>query len=63
VSALQTRLVRLEYLDGAATGYFGPQTEEAVQAFQSAEGLPVTGRADVATLDALGFDTSAIQSP
>jgi hypothetical protein len=63
VSALQTRLVRLEYLDGAATGYFGPLTAEAVQAFQSAEGLPATGRADVATLDALGFDTSAIQSP
>ncbi|MFP5487122.1 MAG: peptidoglycan-binding protein, partial [Acidimicrobiia bacterium] len=59
VSALQTRLVRLDHLDASATGFYGPQTEEAVRAFQAAEGLPVTGRADVATLDALGFDTSA----
>jgi hypothetical protein len=63
VSALQTRLIRLEYLDAAATGYFGPQTEAAVRAYQAAEGLPETGRADIATLDALGFDTSAIQVP
>lgn len=61
VSALQTRLIRLEYLDAAATGTFGPQTEAAVRAVQEAEGLPVTGRADAATLAALGFDTSAIR--
>lgn len=63
VSALQTRLIRFEYLDGAATGHFGSQTEDAVRLFQADEALPVTGRADVATLDALGFDTSAIQAP
>jgi hypothetical protein len=60
VSALQTRLVRVGYLGGAATGTFGTQTEGAVRAFQTARGLPVTGRADVATLDALGFDTGGI---
>lgn len=60
VSALQTRLIRLDHLDAAATGYFGAETEQAVRSFQTAAGLPVTGRADVATLDALGFDTSAI---
>jgi peptidoglycan hydrolase-like protein with peptidoglycan-binding domain len=63
VSALQTRLIRLEYLDAAATGYFGSQTEEAVRSFQVSEGLPDTGRADIVTLGALGFDTSAIQVP
>ena len=61
VSALQTRLNRLEYLDAGATGYFGSHTADAVRAFQADAALPVTGRADVATLDALGFDTSAIQ--
>jgi hypothetical protein len=61
VSALQTRLIRLGLLGGAATGYFGSQTEQAVVAFQQSQGLPVNGRADIATLDALGFDTSAIQ--
>lgn len=60
VSALQTRLVRLELLDSSVTGYFGTITTAAVVAFQTSGGLPVTGRADVATLDALGFDTSAI---
>ena len=63
VSALQTRLIRLEHLATAATGVFGPETEAAVRAFQTAEALPVTGRADIVTLDALGFDTSAIQMP
>lgn len=61
VGALQTRLIRLVYLAGTATGYFGPGTEQAVRNFQTAQGLPVTGRADVATLDALGFDTGAIR--
>lgn len=63
VRALQTRLIRLEYLEDAASGYFGPATEQAVRAFQSAEGLAVNGRADIATLAALGFDTSAIPRP
>lgn len=63
VAALQTRLIRLGLLATAATGYFGSQTEDAVGAFQGAEGLPVTGRADVTTLEALGFDTSAIPTP
>lgn len=60
VSALQTRLIRLGHLAAAATGYFGSATATAVSEFQTAQGLPVEGRADVATLAALGFDTSAI---
>lgn len=60
VSALQTRLNRLGYLEVGASGYFGPGTEAAVRSFQVAYQLAETGRADRATLDALGFDTSAI---
>jgi hypothetical protein len=61
VSALQTRLVRLGVLSVAATGYFGSMTRTAVLQFQASRGLPQTGRADVATLGALGFDTSGIR--
>ncbi|MDJ0771003.1 MAG: peptidoglycan-binding protein [Ilumatobacter sp.] len=60
VSALQIRLIRLGLLGVDATGFFGSVTETAVRSFQSSSALPVTGVADVATLDALGFDTSGI---
>lgn len=60
VSALQTRLIRLGHLDDSVTGHFGPSTQQAVAAFQTQEAIPATGRADIATLDALGFDTSGI---
>lgn len=61
VSALQTRLNRLGFLSVGASGSYGTATTAAVEAFQAAEELPVTGRADVATLAALGFDTGAIR--
>ncbi len=60
VSALQTRLIRLELLGVGASGYFGSATRAAVEAFQTNESLPVTGVADVVTLEALGFDVSGI---
>ena len=60
VTALQTRLIRLELLAGAADGSYGPMTTQAVRAFQSSASLAVTGTADTATLAALGFDTSGI---
>ncbi len=60
VAALQTRLIRLDLLDASPSGNYGPQTTQAVADFQTSEGLPVTGLADIATLDALGFDTSGI---
>jgi peptidoglycan hydrolase-like protein with peptidoglycan-binding domain len=37
----------------AIDGAFGPKTEAAVQAFQTAHGLPVTGVIDTTTWDAL----------
>ncbi len=60
VSALQVRLIRLGMLTAAATGTFGPQTAEAVGAFQLSVSIPVTSIADRATLAALGFDVSAV---
>jgi peptidoglycan endopeptidase LytE len=42
-----------------ATGYFGPMTEKAVKAFQSAVHLPVTGIVDDATYAKLKGSTAA----
>lgn len=60
VGALQTRLIRLEFLAGTANVTFDPATESALRSFQAAQGLPATGVADVETLASLGFDTSAV---
>ncbi|MCZ6875221.1 MAG: peptidoglycan-binding domain-containing protein [bacterium] len=49
----QERLVKLGYELGLPDGIYGPQTRQALQAFQRAEKLPVTGNLDVATLDVL----------
>lgn len=48
---LQEKLRALGYLvmDGPSTGYYGPQTVQAVKAFQSDHGLPATGEADILT--------------
>jgi peptidoglycan hydrolase-like protein with peptidoglycan-binding domain len=51
VEQLQSALVRLNYLDGKADGYFAEYTEEAVKYFQELNNLPVTGIADKATQD------------
>jgi peptidoglycan hydrolase-like protein with peptidoglycan-binding domain len=53
VTALQQRLAALEYYPGPADGQFGQDTEEAVWAFQEAQGLPVTGEVGTATEQAL----------
>lgn len=59
VKALQQRLIELGYLDGAADGDFGRKSEAAVQAFQQANGLDVTGVANDATQHAL-YSESAV---
>jgi len=53
VRALQQRLAVLRYYPGAADGRFGADTQEAVWAFQEAQGLPVTGTVGAATRRAL----------
>ena len=60
VAALQTRLNRLGLLAASPNGFYGAQTTAAVESFQTTSSLPITGVADIDTLDALGFDTSGI---
>lgn len=55
---LQSRLIELGYLDGAADGIYGNGTAGAVSSFQSQNGLPVTGKADVATQELLFSDAA-----
>jgi len=49
VATLQRRLKALGYPTGSVDGYFGSNTYRAVRAFQSRNGLSVTGIADPAT--------------
>lgn len=51
VERLQGALIRLNYMDGEADGYFAEYTESAVKYFQKLNNLPVTGVADKATQD------------
>ena len=53
VAALQQRLILLGYLTGAADGKFGNMTKAAVESFQRANGLNVTGVVTGVDLDAL----------
>ncbi|MBQ7486087.1 MAG: peptidoglycan-binding protein, partial [Clostridia bacterium] len=59
VVSLQNRLNALGYSAGTADGYFGSRTYRAVRNFQSRNGLPVTGVADVTTQQVL-YSSSAI---
>lgn len=42
------------YKNGQVDGKWGPHTQQAVQSFQHAKGLPATGKLDEQTLNALG---------
>jgi peptidoglycan hydrolase-like protein with peptidoglycan-binding domain len=57
VKALQDTLVKLGHLSqeqvGTGYGTFGPKTEGAVEDFQKKNNLPVTGKFDAATKDAM----------
>src|ERR1700722_14921595 len=53
VRVLQRRLVRLGFKPGAVDGRFGPRTTHAVERFQSARRLAVTGLVDARTQRAL----------
>lgn len=53
VVALQERLLSAGHSPGCMWGVFGRQTQEAVVRFQASRGLPTTGVADRATLEAL----------
>jgi N-acetylmuramidase/Putative peptidoglycan binding domain len=53
VRAAQLLLLFLNYNPGGVDGLMGPRTESALKTFQSAQGIPVTGDADDATMAAL----------
>ena len=53
VLLLQQALIQKGYLEGEADGKFGEGTASALKRFQKSAGLPETGIADVATINAL----------
>lgn len=53
VSVIQEQLYELGYFNHVITEYYGPVTAQAVQSFQMAQHLNVTGEIDNATLHAL----------
>lgn len=58
-STLQQSLTAAGYYTGPVDGIYGPQTVTAVEAVQTAHGLPVTGTVDKATDAALRADLEA----
>jgi predicted chitinase len=63
VAALQDQLARAGYPVGAVDGHFGALTERALVAWQHQHMLPVTGRADAATLATLEAGKPASAAP
>jgi murein L,D-transpeptidase YcbB/YkuD len=62
IRTAQEALVDFGYGSLEADGVFGPSTSKAVEAFERAKGLPVTGKLGPATLEALrGHIASAAQ--
>ncbi|MET0842382.1 MAG: peptidoglycan-binding domain-containing protein [Mycetocola sp.] len=59
-AALQQDLTDAGYYDGGVDGVYGPETVAAVEALQTANGLPATGTVDNATADALQTDLLAL---
>ena len=54
VQALQSTLRRLGYYPGPVDGIFGPETQHAIQSYQSANQLPPTGQIDQILMTRLG---------
>jgi peptidoglycan hydrolase-like protein with peptidoglycan-binding domain len=53
VSVIQEQLYELDYFIHVVTGYYDPVTAQAMESFQRAKHLNVTGEIDTATLNAL----------
>ena len=59
VYALQERLIELRYLSGVADGVYGPETQEAVAAYQRNNNLEADGVAGLSTLRKLSGSSRA----
>ena len=59
-ATLQQSLTDAGFYGGAVDGVYGPETVAAVEALQTANGLPVTGTVDKATADALQAALEAV---
>jgi peptidoglycan hydrolase-like protein with peptidoglycan-binding domain len=66
VTAVQQRLQQLGFFSGDASGYYGPETRDAVFQFQRSNGISPTGVVNYQTWQALGirnFDNSIGSNP
>jgi peptidoglycan hydrolase-like protein with peptidoglycan-binding domain len=61
--AVQSRLRDAGFYAGAPDGVWGPGSQAALVQLQRARGLPVTGRIDGASVQALGFDPNNFPPP
>jgi len=60
VAEAQQALLELNFYSGAVDGQAGPATRKAIEEFQAANGLPVTGRVDPGLIEKLaGRDQTA----
>src|SRR2546429_367241 len=59
VQASQERLRAMGFYGGNVDGYWGPETQAAVERFQRSRGLPVTAQLDDPTLNAIRIAPTA----
>jgi hypothetical protein len=63
IKGVQRRLKDLGFLRGLIDGHLGAQTTGAIERFQKARDLPMTGAPDIATVEALGLGTPKSPTP
>jgi peptidoglycan hydrolase-like protein with peptidoglycan-binding domain len=56
VAAVQRALAQRGYYKGRIDDKMGPGTRRAIKEFQRNQGLPMSGRVDTATIEALKLD-------
>jgi peptidoglycan hydrolase-like protein with peptidoglycan-binding domain len=62
-TAVQERLREAGTYTGAADGVWGPESQAALDRFQQARGMPVTGSMNLATAQALGVGVPRLLPP
>ncbi len=62
-TAVQERLREAGVYMGTADGVWGPESQSALDRFQQARGLPVTGSMNLATAQALGVGVPRLMPP